>query len=321
MTTPPLELPGRLMFLDSALASIKAGWGQLPLDPGLAEGLTRPVAPTLVASTCFSEAGPSSFAGLLDLLEASRDTLRCLPREYQGGWEEQTAVALQAMEQEAGRQWRAQLALRLQGLYFIIDPQVTGGREPLEVAESALLGGARVVQLRDKLRDKGMILPLARSLHDLCRKHDALLIVNDHADVAKLAGADGLHVGQTDLPVADARRVLEPWQLLGRSNPSPEYARDSAAQGADHVAIGPIYPTGTKSTGRAPVGCEPIRRIKQTMQVRVVAIGGINEDNVAAVVEAGADAVCVSSAVGLASDPEEAARRLVHRMSEAGAAL
>jgi len=204
------------------------------------------------------------------------------------------------------------------GIYFILDPQVTGRRDPLVVARGALQGGARVIQLRDKIREKGIQLPLAHTLLELCQEYNALLIINDHADLAVAVGAGGLHVGQRDLPVAEARMVLYPWQLVGRSNNTVEEATLSEAQEADHVAVGPIYPTTTKDTGKPLVRLETLRQVKEKVSVPVVAIGGINESNIGPVVLAGADAVCVASAVGLAVDPLEATRRLVSAMADAG---
>ncbi len=211
-------------------------------------------------------------------------------------------------------------AAAMQGLYVIIDPQVTAGRDPVNVAKAALQGGARVLQLRDKLRDKGETLPLARTLKDLCTEHGAALIINDHADLAAIVDAHGLHVGQSDLPVAEARKVLHSWQVIGRSNHSREELADSLAQGADHVAFGSIYATSTKvsaDTSR-PVGPEGLQAARDMTDLPLVAIGGINAENIEAVMRAGADAVCVTAAVGLAEDPEEAARRLVRCIEEAG---
>ncbi len=208
----------------------------------------------------------------------------------------------------------------MQGLYVIIDPQVTAGRDPAAIAKAALQGGARVLQLRDKLREKGESLPLARSLKDLCAEHGAMLIINDHADLAAIVEAHGLHVGQGDLPVAEARMVLQPWQVVGRSNHSREELADSLAQGADHVAFGAIYATSTKvsSDTSRPVGPEGLQAARVMTDLPLVAIGGINEGNIEAVVKAGADAVCVTAAVGLAEDPEGASRRLVRSIEEAG---
>ena len=320
MTAPQPNPSPHLAYLSWPLSSITKGWAGLGLDQGLANDLAEALSMGPAKEPELLHWSTPTYGRLMYDID-----LACRVMDEVDGmiedWQTRAETVLQAMRQEAGAVWRRDLAQRLMGgLYFIIDPEVTAGRDPLEVAEAALAGGARVLQLRDKQRDKGLMLPLAQSLRQLCHQHHACLIINDHADVARLCDADGLHVGQTDLPVAEARRLLEPWQLLGRSNPTPDHASESADQGADHVAIGPIYPTGTKATGRAPVGCEPIRRMKQTLTARIVAIGGIDEDNVAEVVRAGADAVCVSSAIGLASDPQAAARRLAQRITEAGEA-
>jgi thiamine-phosphate diphosphorylase len=208
----------------------------------------------------------------------------------------------------------------VRGLYVIIDPQVTAGRPPEAIAEAALRGGAKVLQLRDKLREKGETLVLARSLKELCAERGAMLIINDHADLAAIVDADGLHVGQGDLPVAEARKVLQQRQVIGRSNHSREEMEDSLSQGADHLAFGAIYATSTKVTADTsrPVGPEGLQVARQMTDLPLVAIGGINEGNIEAVVRAGADAVCVTAAVGLADDPEDAARRLVQRIEGAG---
>ena len=317
MTTLPKDSTAGLAYLAECLQALQEGWAQSGLSSELAWSLTAATPPELSVVPHQTLGAVPTLGQVLDMLTITRGVVRDLTIRM-GSWTPAVGQALDAMQREVAIRWREDRAQRLRGLYFIIDPEVTGGRDPLEVTAAALAGGVRVLQLRDKVRDKGMILPLAKALQQLCQRHGALLIINDHADVARLAEADGLHVGQTDLPVEEARRVLRPWQLLGRSNPTPDHAADSATQGADHVAIGPIYPTGTKSTGRTPVGCAPVQRIKETVPAQVVAIGGINEDNVAEVVRAGADAICVSSAIGLAPDPEEAARRISDRIAAAG---
>ncbi|PKB68923.1 MAG: thiamine-phosphate diphosphorylase [SAR202 cluster bacterium Io17-Chloro-G4] len=213
---------------------------------------------------------------------------------------------------------RQNQAHRVRGLYVIIDPEVTGGRDPLDIAKAAVNGGAKMLQLRDKLRDKGEILPLAIELQKLCLAADADLIINDHADLAAAVGSAGLHVGQTDLPVDQARRVLAPHQIIGRSNHEMEELTESQGMGSDHLAFGAVYATGTKGVGRPPQGTDRLRHAKELTQLPLVAIGGINAENVAPVVQAGADAVCVAAAVGLAPEPEAAAARLVAAIRDAG---
>lgn len=224
------------------------------------------------------------------------------------------------LDRNAGEKLRRNLGARVYGLYVIIDPEVTGGRDPLDVARGALQGGARVLQLRDKTGEKGGTLILAKALRELCTEHDALLIINDHSDLAVLADADGLHLGQGDLPVAEAHRILSPHQIIGRSNYTLEQSLESQEMGADHLALGNVYHTSTKASisRRAPIGPESIPRVKGAVDVPLVAIGGITEDNIEPVVKAGADAVCVTGAVGLAPDPEEASRRLVERIIASG---
>lgn len=234
----------------------------------------------------------------------------------------ETAAALAGVLAELagslGAALRREKAAAIRGLYVIIDPEVTGGREPLTIAQAALRGGAKMLQLRDKLRDKGEILPLARALQDLCQANAALLIINDHVDLAAAVGSGGVHIGQTDLPVAQARQVLTPEQVIGRSNREIDLLIESQEMGADHVAFGAIYPTTTKPGGRGPQGPERLREARAAAKVPLVAIGGITADNVAPVIAAGADAVCVTAAVGLAPEPEAAAARLVEAIRHAG---
>jgi thiamine-phosphate diphosphorylase len=157
---------------------------------------------------------------------------------------------------------------------------------------------------------------VARRIRGLCDDYGALLIINDHADLAVACNAHGLHLGQHDLPIEDARAILHPHQIIGKSNALLEEALESERQGADYVAVGAIFPTGTKERTR-PAGLETLERVKAQLSVAIVAIGGIGRDNVRQVTLAGADAVCVISAVVGEPDPEEAARRLVDAISSA----
>ena len=214
--------------------------------------------------------------------------------------------------QEAGAETKVELAAKVSGIYVIIDPEATRGRPVIEVARASLEGGARVVQLRDKLRDKRPMLETACELKSLCEEFGALFVMNDHADVALASGAHGLHVGQTDLPVEAARRVLEPRQLVGSSNGSVEEAMRSADEGVDYIAVGAIYTTTTMGkSGRRSLGPEMIERVKSAVGQPVVAIGGINEINIGEVAAAGADCACVVSAITFADDPRAATQGLV----------
>ena len=204
------------------------------------------------------------------------------------------------------------------GLYVIIDTQALRGRSELEVARQAIQGGARIIQLRDKLRPKGMLVPLARELKKVCAESNVLFIVNDYLDLAIASGADGLHIGQEDLPFATARKMLPGDKILGCSSATLEEALKAEKEGADYIAVGSIYPTPSKS-GTRIAGIETLREVKSKVSVPVVAIGGINQDNIAKVIGAGADAVAVISAVLDANNVKEASQRLTEILNRGSA--
>ncbi len=199
--------------------------------------------------------------------------------------------------------------MRLRGLYVIVDPEHTAGRGPVEVCRRALAGGAMAIQWRDKRRDKGEQLADLEQLLTLCRSAGAPLIVNDHVDLALAVGADGVHVGQHDLPVAVARRLLHEGAIVGCSTNNPDEARAAEAAGASYIAVGRIFPTTSKPNTR-PADLGVITRVKAAVRAPIVAIGGITSENIAQVVAAGADAAAVIAAVGEAPAIEQAARAL-----------
>jgi thiamine-phosphate pyrophosphorylase len=201
-------------------------------------------------------------------------------------------------------------------LYVILDQEAARQRDLGSLLEAVLAGGCRLVQLRDKHTPLIELYAIARSLSERCRRAGALFIVNDRADLALAVGAGGLHVGQDDLPAAAARRILPAGMMLGVSTHDPDQARRALADGADYVAVGSIFPTGTKA-GFHLVGPELVRALRPEIPVPLVAIGGITADNAAEVIEAGADAVAVISAVCAADDPEAATRRLIECLEAA----
>ncbi|MDP3880124.1 MAG: thiamine phosphate synthase [Dehalococcoidales bacterium] len=204
------------------------------------------------------------------------------------------------------RQDKAKL---IAGLYVIIDTQALKGRNPVEVARQVIAGGARTIQLRDKVLGKKELLPVARQLRDLCAERNVLFIVNDYLDVSMEVDADGLHVGQDDLPVKVARRLLPIDKILGGSARTLELAAAAQAEGADYIGVGSMYPTSTKETAEV-VGLDRLRQMRQAISLPLVAIGGITLENVSKVMAAGADAVAVISAVLGAESPEEATRKM-----------
>lgn len=199
-------------------------------------------------------------------------------------------------------------------LYAILDRSVARGRTLPDLLGPVLAGGCRMVQLREKTMPLAELLPVARRLAQACRDAGALFIVNDRADLALASGADGLHVGQDDLPAREARTVLRPGMILGVSTHDRAQARRAVADGADYIAVGSVFPTATKA-GFQLVGLELVRQVRPEVPVPLVGIGGITPDNALAVLQAGADAVAVISAVCAAPDPEAATRLFLGRLT------
>lgn len=199
---------------------------------------------------------------------------------------------------------------RLHGLYAIV------GRP--EEARAALAGGAGVVQVRIKDRPAGEVLRAAREIVAMAAGR-ALVLVNDRADLALLSGADGVHVGDDDLPPAEARRLLGPDLLVGRTTRTLAEARAALAGGADHVGFGPIFATRTKSLGVPPRGVAALAEVAGALGAPVVAIGGIGLATIGEVAGAGAACAAVVEAILGAADPEASARRLAGAFA-AGAA-
>ena len=193
---------------------------------------------------------------------------------------------------------------RLAGLYAIV-----GGGDAVTQARAAIAGGARVVQVRIKDASAGAVLAAAREIVALAAGR-ALVIVNDRADLALLAGADGVHLGDDDLPTAEARRLVGPALLVGRTTRTLEEARAAIAEGADHVGFGPIYPSGSKLLAVPPRGPGMLREVASALGAPVVAIGGITLANVGEVARAGAACAAVIGALYAGGDPRENAARL-----------
>ncbi len=191
-------------------------------------------------------------------------------------------------------------------LCVITDPSLAG-RDHVAIAGAALAGGADMIQLRDKSGDMRALLRQARAIQALSRSHGAIFIVNDRLDLALAAGADGVHVGQDDLPAEAARHLLGPGRILGVSTHSREQALAAQAAGADYIGFGPMYPTGTKDTGYTPRGLEGLREVRAAVRLPILAIGGITLDTVADVIAAGATAPAVISAIVAAPDISSAA--------------
>ncbi len=202
-------------------------------------------------------------------------------------------------------------------LCVITDAVLAPGLDHTSIARAALQGGADMIQLRDKTGSLRDLLPQARAIQALCRSHGAVFIVNDRLDLALAAEADGVHVGQEDLPATAARRLLGPRRILGVSTHNQEQAHAAREAGADYIGFGPMFPTGTKLTGYAPRSIEALSEIRRAVRFPILAIGGITLENVETVIAAGADGAAVISAVVAARDITQAAAEFRQRVEAA----
>jgi thiamine-phosphate pyrophosphorylase len=194
-------------------------------------------------------------------------------------------------------------------LCLVTDRGLARGRSVIDLALAAARGGATMVQLREKEATARAFVETARALKNALAPLGVLLAINDRLDVALAVDADGLHVGQSDLPVEDARRLLGPDRFIGLSVTEVEQALRPDARAADYLGVGPIYPQRTKGDAAAPLGIEGLRRIRGLTSKPIVAIGGLTPDNSAPALAAGADGLAVVSAIVAADDPEAATRR------------
>jgi thiamine-phosphate pyrophosphorylase len=196
-------------------------------------------------------------------------------------------------------------------LYVIADRALAGERPLQELVARAIDGGATIIQHRDRESDDRVLYEDALALREVTKERSVPFIVNDRIDMALAVGADGVHLGQADMPPEVARRLLDSAMILGLSTHSIDEAETAAAAAPDYIAIGPIFRTSTKQNALLPKGTEIISRLKAVLEVPVVAIGGIDRTNASLVGGAGADGIAVISAVIGAEDTAAAARELL----------
>jgi thiamine-phosphate pyrophosphorylase len=197
----------------------------------------------------------------------------------------------------------------MRGLYAIIDPEACR-QSPLATAEAVLRGGCAVLQLRAKQLTDSDFLDLGRALVRACRTAGVPFVVNDRVALVRELGADGVHVGQTDLPIEGVRAQVGPGVWVGLSTHSLAQAKDAERRGAQMIGFGPVFATKTKPDHEPVVGVEGVREVCSAVKIPVIAIGGITEANAATVAASGAPLAAVISAVCSAADPERAARQL-----------
>lgn len=207
--------------------------------------------------------------------------------------------------------------MKIEGIYLIIDPTLTNKRSILDIALWSIAGGISVIQYRDKISDRSEFLENSFELKDICDSAQIPFIVNDAVDVAVLTNSYGVHLGQSDLPIDYARKILSPDQIVGLSNDGLGQAKESEFKGSDYVAVGAIYPTvSLGKSNRVPVGVENLEEIIRDILVPVVAIGGITEGNLYEVKKTGAAAACIVSDISLSKAPENKVKKLAKIWSE-----
>lgn len=199
-------------------------------------------------------------------------------------------------------------------LYLVTDRTLSLGRSTVEVVRAAIRGGVSCVQLREKGCSTREFMDEARLLKALLAGTGVPLFINDRLDVALAVGADGVHLGQNDLPIADARRLVGNRMIIGISAESVADAIRAEAEGADYIGASPVFTTPTKTDTAPPLGLAGLRAIRRAVQLPLVAIGGINADNAAQVLRAGADGLAVVSAIVSAPCPRTAAAGLRQRI-------
>ncbi len=194
-------------------------------------------------------------------------------------------------------------------IYPVTSEALSEGRTNLEVLDAVMAGGARIIQLREKHLEKRDLFELAVAFQKKTSRHGALLIINDHLDVALAAGADGVHLGQDDLPI-DAAKKIGPHLIIGASSHNLEEALDAEKKGADYVNIGPIFPTKTKEKVGKSLGTDAIREIGPQLKIPFTTMGGINPENIQQVLDAGARHVAMVTGITRAPDIEKRIREL-----------
>ena len=202
-------------------------------------------------------------------------------------------------------------------VYLVTDRGLSRGRSTLEILQGAVRGGVTCVQLREKncpIRD---FIEQADSIKAYLRAHDIPLIINDRLDVAQAVGADGVHLGQSDMPLNVAREILKDSMTIGISAESLGDAIEAEKGGADYIGVSPIYATPTKTDTAPPLGLEGLREIRNAVRIPLVGIGGLTKDNAGEVIKHGADGVAIVSAIVSADDPELATKELLKTVTQA----
>lgn len=199
----------------------------------------------------------------------------------------------------------------MKGVYLVTDRRLLNGHSLEEVVSAAVNAGVCCVQLREKDISTREFLDVAKRLKALMKQHSVPLVINDRIDIAMAVDADGVHIGQSDMPYVLARKMLKPDAIIGLSVESWEDVELAQTLDVDYIGVSPVFATPTKTDTKTPWGLEGIAKIKSYSKHALVAIGGININNIKSVIKSGADSVAVVSAICSAEDPYKASAELI----------
>jgi len=200
-------------------------------------------------------------------------------------------------------------------LYLVLDKKAAGTKDLISLAQSAIEGGVDILQLRWKDKKNKIVLKVGKELRKVTKEANVLFIIDDDIDLANTLDADGVHLGQEDLPIKKGRAILGPEKIIGCSTHTISQAKKAVSEGADYISVGPIFKTPIKADYKA-VGLEFFKRVRQETELPVFGIGGIGLDNVKEVIKNGADRVAVVRAIVNTTDPKMNAARLKKELNK-----
>lgn len=200
-------------------------------------------------------------------------------------------------------------------LYAILDKDVLKNRDILEVAKDVFRGGADIIQLRDKISSDSEFLKCAKALRNMTRRYRRMFIINDRVDIARIVGADGIHLGQNDMPIKDARKIVGK-KIIGISTHSLKEARAAKSSGADYIGIGPIFKSKTREK-LIPIGLSVLKTVNKNIDIPVFAIGGISLNNINEVKKIGVNRVAVISSVNRAKNVYSSVKKFKEALNDA----
>ena len=201
----------------------------------------------------------------------------------------------------------------IEGLYFVTDRKLSK-QGILKDVKQVIGAGCKIVQYREKEKSSEEMFKEAKQLAELCKSKDVLFIVNNRVDIALAVDADGVHLGQNDLPLDLARKILGKGKIIGTSNHSVKEVKQSESAGADYISVGPVFYTDTKKDAGPVLGLELLKQVRAITKLPIVAIGGVNEENIEEVLQAGANSVAIISAIVSTSNPGKSAERIVKKI-------